>query len=78
MKVKDLMRELRNVDGELDVYVYADHGQDTMNASTFGVRYCYKDEVGNYSLEESYSEKDLLEEGEDVSDYGAFVEIGAP
>lgn len=77
MRVKDLIEELQKVDGDLKVYVFADHGQQTIQAGTFGVRYCYKEDSGLYTIEENFSKQDLIDEGEDLDHFDSFVEIGA-
>lgn len=39
MKVNELREILKHADGDLEVYVYADHGQSTMVANHAGVQY---------------------------------------
>jgi len=81
MKVSELIEELKNVDQDLPVRVWADHGQHSMLASSAVVRYVDKENEDEWMLEESFAEENLGdEEYTELTKKQAsqFFEIGAP
>lgn len=72
MKVKELIKKLQEVNQDLDVRVWADHGQADMKAGYVSVQYSEDDE---YMIEGSYSDyKEFIEETECKDPY-TFVSI---
>lgn len=65
MNVKELKEALEGVDDDVEVYVYADHGQDCSAARCASGEYIYLDESENYMLHpddiEEYDEGELAQ-----------------
>lgn len=72
MKVKDLIEQLSEFDPELDVRVYADHGQCDMPAASTCLAYAIEDE---YMIDGSYYDLEEFIEDTECKDYYTFVSI---
>jgi hypothetical protein len=55
MKVRELIKQLENLDPEMEVRVEADHGQYAMSATWVGEEYIYESEY----MAECVAEEDL-------------------
>ena len=61
MKVKELIEYLQKFDGELEVYVYADHGQTATKADKPEIYFTY--EELEFQIEDYYHKDDYNSEG---------------
>jgi|TARA_Y100000034_G_scaffold75169_1_gene90322 hypothetical protein len=62
VKVKDLIKELLDIDPELDCYVYADHGQTEEQCHGASISVNQEDKNGYY-IESSWPLEQLNEDG---------------
>jgi len=72
MKVKDLIEKLSQFDPDLDVRIYADHGQHEMPATNTCLGYAAESE---YMLEGAYYDLDEFIEDTECKSYYTFVSI---
>lgn len=61
MKVKDLIKQLQEMDGECQVRVIADHGQTLMQAEGAEYSYLLNEDIDEYMPENEYHEDDLID-----------------
>lgn len=66
MKVKDIIKKLQSLDEELDVYVYADHGQTFIKCDSIEEEFIDSDDRGDYMMD-SVIDPDEIDEYESVS-----------
>ena len=59
MIVSELIAQLQQLDGNLPVRVWADHGQVNMQAGEATERYCAASDAGEYMLESCYNKPHL-------------------
>ncbi len=81
MKVKELIEKLQQVDPELPIRVYADHGQYSMSASTMGIRYADNNKQKEWMIKESFEPEEIGNEAYTEltkEECFTFFEIGAP
>ena len=61
MKVKEVIEQLEKLDPELDVYVYADHGQTYIKGGYCSVEHIDSEEKDDYYIESTIHEDDLID-----------------
>lgn len=75
MKVKELIEKLQEVDQDLDVRIWAEHGQHDMMVDDASIQYSYYS-PDEYMIEASYCAGEYEEETEeDISTAYKFVSI---
>lgn len=67
MKVKDLIEQLKNVDPELECYVYSDHGQQTTKCDCVGIEKVFISDKNEYYV-------DLVHPG-DIQDDEEYIDV---
>jgi len=74
VKVSELIADLQKMDQDLDVRIWADHGQMCMKATTVGVQRIRKEDENEHMIDDVIGDDEIDEDEQ----YYYFCEIGSP